>query len=92
MKWVEVLIISKDMPGLSETWALDVATRRDGNFARRTGAGKAIDVEPATLIAEYIIDNAADHETALIAGLSEVARENPKFIPLLDVVKKRLQP
>lgn len=86
------------MPGLSETWDINVGLTKDGQFAWQTSGDdpdeccdEAINTGTAEFIAEYLVGNAWGVEAELIEGLLALARTHPKFLPLLNAVKAQLE-
>jgi hypothetical protein len=96
MNWIQLVTVSKDMPGLSEAWDINVAWINDGKFAWQTAGndpdendGAAIDTGSADWIADYIVENASGFESELLDGLIELAERDSCFLPLLEAVKTR---
>lgn len=97
MKWRCLLTVTKDMPGLGESWDINVARISDGRFAWQTSASDprededaAIDTGSADAVADYIVENALGFETELIESLTKLAARDSSFSPLLKAVEAQL--
>lgn len=97
MNWIHLLTVTKDMPGLGESWDINVSRISDGRFAWQTSASDpredeeaAIDTGAADRIADYIVENALGFESELIESLTQLATRDSSFSPLLDAAKARL--
>ena len=97
MKWKYLLTVSKDMPGLGESWDINVARTTDGEFAWQTSGSDsgedenaAIDTGSADWIADYLVENASGFESELLDSLTHLAADDSRFCPLLDAAKSRL--
>ena len=97
MNWKHVVTVSKDVPGLSESWDINVAVIYDGEFAWQTSGpesgddyGEAIDTGSAEFIAQYLVENASGFEGEVVEGLSDISRTEPRFTPLLNAVKRQV--
>lgn len=97
MKWRYLLTVTKDMPGLGESWDINVARISNGKFAWQTSSSDprededaAIDTGAADWIADYIVENALGFESELIESLTNLAARDSSFSPLLDATKARL--
>ena len=95
--WIRLLTVSKDIPGLSESWDINVALIGNDEFAWQTSGsdpdedeGGAIDTGSAEFIAEYLVENASGFECELVDRLSHVAHSHAGFIPLLKAVRAKL--
>jgi hypothetical protein len=97
MKWKYLLTVSKDMPGLGESWDINVARTSDGEFAWQTSGSDseeaenaAIDTGSADWIADYLVENASGFESELLESLTNLSADDMSFSPLLDATKKHL--
>jgi hypothetical protein len=97
MKWKYLLTVSKDMPGLGESWDINVAPTSDGEFAWQTSGSDSeededapIDTGSADWIADYLVENASGFESELLDSLTHLAADDSRFCPLLDATKSRL--
>jgi hypothetical protein len=97
MKWKYLLTVSKDMPGLGESWDINVARTSDGEFAWQTSGSDSeededapIDTGSAERIADYIVKNAVGFESELLESLTNLAAHHSGFSALLDATKSRL--
>lgn len=97
MIWIHLITVTKDMPGLGESWDINVARISDGRFAWQTSASDlredenaAIDTGAADRIADYIVENALGFESELIESLTNLAARDCSFSPLSDATKARL--
>ena len=97
MIWIHLITVTTDMPGLGESWDINVARISDGTFAWQTSASDlredenaAIDAGAADWIADCIVENALGFETELIESLSQLAAKESSFSPLLDATRTQL--
>jgi len=96
MKWKYLLTVSKDMPGLGESWDINVARTSDGEFAWQTSGSDseekdaAIDTGSADWIADYLLENASGFESELLESLANLSADDMSFSPLLDATRARL--
>jgi hypothetical protein len=96
MKWKYLLTVSKDVPGLGESWNINVAQTSDGLFAWQTSGidseesrDTPIDAGSADWIADYLVENASGFESELLESLTNLAVDDRSFWPLLDATKSR---
>jgi hypothetical protein len=97
MKWKYLLTVSKDMPGLGESWDINVARTSDGEFAWQTSGSDsgedenaAIDTGSADWIADYLVENASGFESELLESLTNLAAHDGNFSLLLTAVEAQL--
>jgi len=97
MKWKYLLTVSKDMPGLGESWDINVARTTDGGFAWQTSGSDSeededapIDTGSAERIADYIVKNAVGFESELLESLTNLAAHDGNFSLLLTAVEAQL--
>jgi hypothetical protein len=97
MKWKYLLTVSKDMPGLGESWDINVAQTSDGLFAWQTSGidsdeheDAPIDTGSAEWIADYLLENASGFESELLESLTNLAARDGSFSPLLTAVEAQL--
>jgi hypothetical protein len=96
MKWKYLLTVTKDMPGLGESWDINVARTNTDEFAWQTAGidsedeDAAIDIGSADWIADYLVENASGFESELLESLTNLAAHDSGFSPLLDATRARL--
>ncbi len=86
------------MPGLGESWDINVARVSGDSFAWQTSGSVSdededapIDIGSADWIADYLVENASGFESELLDSLTNLAARDSNFSALAEAVKTRLE-